>query len=134
MTVARKVASIAAFAVILGFVAMMAISIGNQRATLIAHGQQSFLHMTQLLAANVAGGLRWQKAVAVEKAYIDFATMSQHRDHAATVNIANAQGRLEGINWSSGISSPNQFRPNKVVRALVDFWFRLGISRISLRM
>ncbi len=74
LTVARKVALIAALAVVVGIGAMVTISIGNQRATLFAHGQATYLRMTELLADNVAGGLRWKKSDAVEKAYIDFAT------------------------------------------------------------
>ncbi len=50
MTVVRKIASMAAIPVILGFVAILAISIDRQRATMIVHRQQSFLQMTELLA------------------------------------------------------------------------------------
>ena len=58
LTVARKVALIAALAVVAGIAAMVTIGIGNQRVTLFAHGQESILRMTELLAGNVAGGLR----------------------------------------------------------------------------
>ena len=74
LSVARKVALIAALAVVAGIAAMVTIGIGNQRVTLFAHGQESILRMTELLAGNVAGGLRWKKSDVVEKAYIDFGT------------------------------------------------------------
>jgi methyl-accepting chemotaxis protein len=74
LTVARKMALITAVAVMLGFAAIMAISANNTRDNLVELGEQSFLTITKLLANNVAGGLRWNKADAVEEAYNAFAT------------------------------------------------------------
>ncbi|MEE9209969.1 MAG: methyl-accepting chemotaxis protein [Kiloniellales bacterium] len=73
LSVARKMALIAALAVTLCFAAIVTISVSKARNDLVQQGERSFLTITELLANNVAGGLRWNKPEAVEKAYEAFA-------------------------------------------------------------
>ena len=74
LSVARKMALIAALAITLCFAAIVTISVNKARNDLVQQGEGSFLTITELLADNVAGGLRWNKPEAVEKAYEAFAT------------------------------------------------------------
>ncbi len=73
LTVARKVSLVAALAITLCFVAMVTTNVMNGREALTDQGERSFRTITSLLANNVAGGLQWNKAESVEKAYIEFA-------------------------------------------------------------
>ena len=83
LTVARKVSLVAALAVAICCMGMVTISIVNEREALMAQGEQSFTTITTLLANNVAGGLQWNKADAVEKAYLEFAKA----ENSAIANI-----------------------------------------------
>ena len=74
LTVARKMLIITAMAVTVCFAAIVTISVNGTRNDLFQQGEQSFRTITELLANNVAGGLRWNKAEAVENAYNAFAT------------------------------------------------------------
>lgn len=83
LTVARKVSLVAALAITLCFVAMVTTNVMNERAALTSQGESSFRTITSLLATNVAGGLQWNKAESVEKAYIEFA----NAENSAISNI-----------------------------------------------
>ncbi len=72
-SVVRKMAVVAAFVVIAGIAAMVTFSIYNERNVLVQQGEQSFVAITQLLAENISGGVRWNKTDAIERAYTDFA-------------------------------------------------------------
>jgi len=74
LTVARKMSLITAMVVTVCFAAIVTISVNGARNDLFQQGEQSFRAITKLLANNVAGGLRWNKAKAVENAYDAFAT------------------------------------------------------------
>ena len=73
LTVARKVSLVAALVITVCFMAMITLSVLNERKALMDQGEHSFTAITSLLANNVAGGLQWNKAASVEKAYMDFA-------------------------------------------------------------
>ena len=92
LTVARKMALITILAVTLCFIAIVAISVGNNRGKLIAQGEQAYLKIAQVLAANVSGGLKWNKAGAVEEAY---AALAGAEDSAiASIRTFNAEGEM----------------------------------------
>ncbi|MDH3195661.1 MAG: HAMP domain-containing protein, partial [Hyphomicrobiales bacterium] len=69
----RKMALVATLVVIAGISSMVTFGIDSQRTVLIEQGENSFLAITQLLAKNVAGGIRWGKTEAIERAYTGFA-------------------------------------------------------------
>ena len=69
MPVVRKMALVATLVVIAGIASMVSFGIYGQRTALIEQGESSFLAITQLLAKNVAGGVRWGKTEAIERAY-----------------------------------------------------------------
>jgi methyl-accepting chemotaxis protein len=73
-TVAQKMLLITAFAVTFCFAAIVTISVNGVRDDLIQQGERSFRTITELLATNVAGGLRWKNVKAVNNAYDAFAT------------------------------------------------------------
>ncbi|WP_282604944.1 methyl-accepting chemotaxis protein [Pelagibius sp. Alg239-R121] len=73
LTVARKVSLVAALVIAACFAAMVTTNVLNERKALTTQGERSFKTITSLLATNVAGGLKWNKAESVEKAYIEFA-------------------------------------------------------------
>ena len=74
LTVARKMLLITALVVTVCFATIVTISVTGARNDLVQQGEQSFRAITKLLANNVTGGLRWNKAEVVEKAYDAFAT------------------------------------------------------------
>ena len=73
LSVVRKMALIATLVVIAGIASMVTFGIYGQRTVLIEQGESSYLAITQLLAKNVAGGIRWGKTGAIERAYTGFA-------------------------------------------------------------
>jgi len=73
LSVVRKLALVATLVVIAGIASMVTFGIYGQRTVLIEQGESSFLAITQLLAKNVAGGIRWGKTEAIERAYTGFA-------------------------------------------------------------
>jgi len=73
ISVVRKMAIVAALVVITGISGLVAFGNYNERNALFEQGETSFLAITQLLAKNVAGGIRWNKPEAIERAYADFA-------------------------------------------------------------
>ena len=72
-TVTRKMVLVAAFLVLAGFTTMATINLYDERRALVAAAEHDFVKMTQLLANNMAGGLRWKKAASVEEAFAAFA-------------------------------------------------------------
>ena len=73
MSVVRKLALVATLVVIAGIASMVTFGIYGQRTVLIEQGESSYLAITQLLAKTVAGGIRWGKTEAIERAYTGFA-------------------------------------------------------------
>ncbi len=111
-SVVRKLAFVAALVVTTGIAGLVSFGIYGQRSVLLEQGETSFLAITQLLAKNVAGGLRWGKAEAVERAYLAFA----EAENSAIANIVtkNRDGdvlttydssRLEGVDLSNLLES-----------------------------
>lgn len=92
LTVARKMALITILAVTLCFIAIVSISVGNNRSKLIAQGEQAYLTIAQVLAANVSGGLKWNKAQAVEEAYAALANADGSA--IASIRTFNAKGEV----------------------------------------
>ena len=90
LSVVRKMALLGALAVTIGIVGLVALGVSNQRTVLMAQGESSFQAMTQLLAKNVTGGIRWGKAEAVTLAYQDFAGA----DDSAIANIITLSQRV----------------------------------------
>ena len=73
LSVVRKLALVATLVVTVGIASMVTFGIYGQRTVLIEQGESSFLAITQLLAKNVAGGIRWEKTEPIEYAYSSFA-------------------------------------------------------------
>ncbi|MEX0759320.1 MAG: methyl-accepting chemotaxis protein [Tistlia sp.] len=69
LTVARKLTLAVALAVVLGFAAVAAVGLLRTQQTLFQLGEEKFLTVTQLVAGNVAGGIRWNKPEAIEEVY-----------------------------------------------------------------
>ena len=67
LSVVRKLALVATLVVITGIASMVTFGIYGQRTVLVEQGESSFLAITQLLAKNVAGGIRWGKTEAIEQ-------------------------------------------------------------------
>jgi methyl-accepting chemotaxis protein len=76
LSVARKVILTAAATATVILVALVTISIAQTSKLALVTGEAGFATMTRLIANNAAGGIRWNKADAIETAYIDFATAS----------------------------------------------------------
>ncbi len=92
LSVVRKLALVAALVVTTGVAGLVVFGVHGQRVALLKQGEKSFLAITQLLAKNVAGGLRWEKAEAVERAYLEFA---KAEDSAiASIATANRDGEV----------------------------------------
>ncbi|SMF43280.1 methyl-accepting chemotaxis protein [Tistlia consotensis] len=68
-TVARKLTLAVAVAVVIGFAAVAAVSLLRAQQTLLQQGEDKFLTVTQLVAGNVSGGIRWNKPEAIEEVY-----------------------------------------------------------------
>ena len=88
MSVVRKLALVATLVVITGIASMVTFGIYGQRTVLIEQGESSFLAITQLLAKNVAGGIRWGKTEAIERAYTGFV----NNDDSAIAAIISMTG------------------------------------------
>ena len=73
LSVVRKMALVATLVVIAGIASMVTFGIYGQRTVLIEQGESSYLAITQLLAKNVTGGIRWGKTEAIERSYTGFA-------------------------------------------------------------
>jgi methyl-accepting chemotaxis protein len=71
---------------------IVTISVNGARNDLFQQGEQSFRTITKLLANNVAGGLRWNKAEAVENAYDAFATSDS--SVIASIHTFNKGGEI----------------------------------------
>ena len=89
-TVVRKLVLVSAVAVTLAFFAVVSLSVVTQKSNLLAEGERSFLAVTKVLSENVAGGLKWNKAEAVEKAYHGFASGTD--SGVAAIATWNAHG------------------------------------------
>ena len=92
LTVARKMTLVAVLAVSFCIALIMTISANSSRDDLVQQGEQAFLTMTQLLASNMAGGLRWNKAEGVAKAYSAFVTAEGSA--IASIRTFNKKGEI----------------------------------------
>ncbi|MGO1121005.1 methyl-accepting chemotaxis protein [Rhodovibrionaceae bacterium A322] len=70
-TVSRKVTVAVALVVTLFMAGLGVFNIETSRSALMETGEESFATITEVLAGNVAGGLKWNKPAAVEAAYAD---------------------------------------------------------------
>ena len=91
LSVVRKLALVATLVVIAGIASMVSFGIYGQRTVLIKQGESSFLAITQLLAKNVAGGIRWGKTEAIERAYKEFANADDSAIAAIMTITADGQ-------------------------------------------
>ena len=73
LSVVRKMALVTALVVIAGISGLVTFGSFSLRSVLIGQGEQSFLAISQLLGKNIAGGIRWNKPEAIERAYMEFA-------------------------------------------------------------
>ncbi|MDP6692123.1 MAG: methyl-accepting chemotaxis protein [Alphaproteobacteria bacterium] len=73
-TIGRKTVAVVAIGVILGFAVVIASQSLGERQRLKALAQGSNHSLTQLLAAQVAGGIRFRKAETIERAYAELTT------------------------------------------------------------
>ena len=69
---ARRLALITGALLVVGLTALVSLAVAEERRILFSQGESAFATITRLLAANVAGGVRWKKPEAVEAAYADF--------------------------------------------------------------
>ena len=69
MGLGRKVAIFVALAVTTGIVALVSIQLISQRGGLVNLSTANNTTISELLAAQVAGGVRWKKAASIERAY-----------------------------------------------------------------
>jgi methyl-accepting chemotaxis protein len=91
LSVVRKMALVATLVVTAGIASMVSFGIYGQRTLLIKQGENSFLAITQLLARNVAGGIRWGKTEAIERAYTGFANAEDSAIAAIISTTADGQ-------------------------------------------
>ena len=82
LTLGRKVTLVVAFGVIVGFGLMEAFQLYNQRNQAYAAERDNNLGVTKLFASQMAGGVRWKVADAIERVYADY-THSASSDLAA---------------------------------------------------
>lgn len=73
MTIGRKLVAIVILCVGFGFMMMIGVQITGSRADLHALVHRNSLQVTELLAASVAGGVRWQRPEAIERSFRSFA-------------------------------------------------------------
>lgn len=71
-SVGTKLSVFAGLVMITGLVVLVAASTWSAREALIANEERSFTAITEVLATNVAGGVRWNKPEVVAKAYARF--------------------------------------------------------------
>jgi methyl-accepting chemotaxis protein len=71
-SVGTKLSVFAGLVMVTGLVVLVATSTWSAREALIANEERSFTAITEVLAANVAGGVRWNKPDIVAKAYSRF--------------------------------------------------------------
>ncbi|MCW5698390.1 MAG: HAMP domain-containing protein [Rhodospirillales bacterium] len=72
-SIAQKLVVVLTIAVVAAFAIVAFAASQKQRSSLHNEGHKAFLLTTQVLAEHVAGGLKWNKAAAVEEAYSSFA-------------------------------------------------------------
>lgn len=87
-SVGTKVALIAAIIVMISLSVMVTVNTISERNNLVAQGEKSFAEITKLLAANVAGGVKWKKTAVIEEAYADLANDPE----SAIANIRTFDG------------------------------------------
>lgn len=76
-TIGRKAAAIIAVAVAIGIAAQTAVQYSSAQERVLNQANQSAASITELLASQVSGALRWKKTSVISKAYSKFADNKQ---------------------------------------------------------
>ncbi|HEY9055850.1 MAG TPA: HAMP domain-containing protein, partial [Aurantimonas sp.] len=92
ISIGLKAALATAVPVLLGIAALVAIQVQNLKSTIYQEAEGSTVTIVQLMADQMAGGVKWGKAEVVDKVYADLA--AQPGNEMSDVLVLNKDGAL----------------------------------------
>jgi len=90
LSIGLKAALATAVPVLLGIAALVAIQVQNLKSTIYQEAEGSTVTIVQLMADQMAGGVKWGKAEVVDKVYADLA--AQDGNELSDVLVLNKEG------------------------------------------